>query len=128
MVKKKRIKKLKIVSLLTVLFHTIPRSILIYNSYQQICPENNNPETNSVDTVNAGKKKYLGWWWNLLLTSSSVQNREDNAELIQTLIHRGLWWVNSAINFMLKCILQHNKVCFPLKWIVHHLQYTGKLL
>lgn len=55
----------------------------------------------SLETVNAENKNALADGENLLLTSSSVQNREDKVELIQALIHRGLWWVKSVINSML---------------------------
>lgn len=55
----------------------------------------------SLETVNAENKNALADGENLLLTSSSVHNREDKVELIQALIHRGLWWVKSVINSML---------------------------
>lgn len=96
----------------------------------------------SVETVNAENKNILADGENLFLTSSSVQNREDNVELIQALIHRGLWWVKSVINSMLnvyyiitKCVFLWSTFCtstviqeyFQFKW-ASPLQFSRKFL
>lgn len=95
----------------------------------------------SVKTVTA-EKNILADGENLLLTSSSVQNREYNVELIQALIHRGLWWVKSVINSMLnvyciitKCVFLWSTFCtstviqeyFQFKW-TSSLQFSRKFL
>lgn len=95
----------------------------------------------SVKTVTA-EKNILADGENLLLTSSSVQNREYNVELIQALIHRGLWWVKSVINSMLnvyciitKCVFLWSTLCtstviqeyFQFKW-ASPLQFSRKFL
>lgn len=96
----------------------------------------------SVETVNAENKNILADGENLFLTSSSVQNREYNVELIQALIHRGLWWVKSVINSMLnvyyiitKCVFLWSTFCtstviqeyFQFKW-TSPLQFSRKFL